>query len=75
METPFKIISTKRWREMNQRAVMTDRAIDALARRIDAFRGELASVERIVCGLRLDVKNIRRKLNEKPRNAWQFTGK
>lgn len=60
---------------MNQRAVMTDRAIDALARRIDAFRGELASVERIVCGLRLDVKNIRRKLNEKPRNAWQFTGK
>lgn len=77
MELPFKIITTKRWREMNERAARAERSIDALTRRIDTIRDGLAAVERTADGLRLDVRNIRRKLNEKPRQSWPhgtFTG-
>ena len=77
MELPFIIVTRKRWREMSERAARAERAVDALAHRIDTIRDGLAAVERTVGGLLLDVRNIRRKLNEKQRQSWPhgtFTG-
>ena len=70
MELPFKIITTKRWREISERAARAERIVDALTHRIDTIRDGLAAVERTADSLRLDVRDIRRKLNEKQRQSW-----
>lgn len=77
MEFPIVIITGKRWREMSERAARAERAFDALIHRIDTIRDGLAAVERTADGLRLDVRDIRRKSNEKQRQSWPhgtFTG-
>lgn len=70
MEFSIVIITRKRWREMSERAARAEHAVDVLIHRIDTIRDGLAAVERTADGLRLDVRDIRRKLNEKQRQSW-----
>lgn len=76
MEFPIMIITRKRWREMEVRAERKEQHISTLSQRINIIQSEMASVQRAVDALRSDVKNIRRKLNEKQRQSWHgtFTG-
>lgn len=76
MKFPIMIITRKRWREMDVRAERTEQHISTLSQRIGVILSEMASIQRAVDALRSDVKNIRRKLNEKQRQSWHgtFTG-
>lgn len=75
MAMPFKIITLKRWREINERCENAERTADTLARRMDKITDGLSAVVRSCDGLRRDMRSMQRMINDKRKKQWQSTGK